>query len=602
MKLTSSDQGKGALASNGADTRDLGVESAPIDLLRQKFREARAAGDRPTSAEMAVAIAKRSGEAHWLHEASHALKAIDDEAGALDYAEQAFSLSPDSEAIRMNLGILRVRTGDYTGAVWAILPLLESGSAPAEAYHQLAAAVESMGDRDLAISMARKAIERQPDHMGRRLFVASIHARGEAWGAAIAAVRAAEAELGQTAVSRRTMSGYLAKLGEHKEALAAIDTAIELEPERAEFFLHKLGLLKQLGLGDQMLETLEAVITLDPANLKVRRQAVSHYVEAGEIKKALKTGAGLVSEAPDNPEYLSCMRFLLDARKGEELSEEVGDIAALKASGPPRQYRDPPGSMARVRSTLGVISALVLRELLVRHGRNRLGFLWAIVEPAAHVAVLALIFQFSIKAPPPLGENFFFFYFTGVAPFLLMSRVTMQCGHAVLGNRSILEIPVISPVDLALSKLIVEVFTMVIVVLIFSAIFFPFGLADLPTEFGKILVALFTAAVFGLGMGCVFASTIEFGRLAESFFTVLTRLFYVTGGIFFVPAMIPLQFREILMWNPFLHIVSLSRDGFFTSYDAPEFNGLYLFSVVAGVLAIGLVMLRFVSPIMRTQK
>ena len=55
--------------------------------------------------------------------------------------------------------------------------------------------------------------------------------------------------------------------------------------------------------------------------------------------------------------------------------------------------------------TLRAISALILREMATAHGRIRGGYLWAVAEPVAAVALLVLVFSVAFEQPP-LGRCF----------------------------------------------------------------------------------------------------------------------------------------------------------------------------------------------------
>jgi capsular polysaccharide transport system permease protein len=316
---------------------------------------------------------------------------------------------------------------------------------------------------------------------------------------------------------------------------------------------------------------------------------------------ALEHGGQLLAQAPENKEFQTCMTFLLNAYQGHQLAEDVGDIASLKGNGPVRGYRPPAPLRVQLRSFFNVIWALVLREVLARHGRNRLGFFWAVLEPVVHIALLAVVFQLFLRIPP-LGDNFFFFYFTGIVPYLLLSRVANEAGNAVMSNRNTMQIPLISPLELVIAKLLVELFTVSIMILVFGSAFVLLGWSGLPSEPGKVLGGLCMAALVGLGIGMIYASAQEFGRFAATLIFLILRLLYFTGGIFFVPEMIPQAYRELAAWNPLLHIVQLVREGAYPNYAPIDMDVGYPVLTIVLTLGVGIVFLKAVTPLMRVQK
>ena len=54
------------------------------------------------------------------------------------------------------------------------------------------------------------------------------------------------------------------------------------------------------------------------------------------------------------------------------------------------------------------ILALILREMSTTYGRSAGGYIWAVLEPAAGIALLAFAFSLALRAPS-LGTNFALF-------------------------------------------------------------------------------------------------------------------------------------------------------------------------------------------------
>ena len=69
-------------------------------------------------------------------------------------------------------------------------------------------------------------------------------------------------------------------------------------------------------------------------------------------------------------------------------------------------------------ASLRAIVALMLREMATSYGRSPLGYLWALLEPVAGIALLTAIFSSGFRTPP-MGNNFAIFYASGLVPFLM---------------------------------------------------------------------------------------------------------------------------------------------------------------------------------------
>jgi capsular polysaccharide transport system permease protein len=106
--------------------------------------------------------------------------------------------------------------------------------------------------------------------------------------------------------------------------------------------------------------------------------------------------------------------------------------------------------------------------------------------------------------------------------------------------------------------------------------------------------------LLGLGLGAIFATLHEFGNAIEHVAGLLLRFIYFASGIFYVPAMMPVFARDILIWNPFLHIIDFNRMGYFGSY-APFWNDFgYALITSLFVFTLGFVCLAAISRHMRS--
>ena len=56
--------------------------------------------------------------------------------------------------------------------------------------------------------------------------------------------------------------------------------------------------------------------------------------------------------------------------------------------------------------------ALIIREMATTYGTSPGGYLWALLEPVAGIALLTFVFTLALDTPP-LGQNFAFFYASG---------------------------------------------------------------------------------------------------------------------------------------------------------------------------------------------
>ncbi|MBV1706453.1 MAG: ABC transporter permease [Hyphomicrobiales bacterium] len=545
----------------------------------------RADGEPPATAEADLQVAREhrvlSGE--MLH--------AGDARGALPHALQATELVPENAEFAHHAGIVAAALGDHGKAVQLMTRALQLEPDNAHVLRSLAYSAEQLGAAAISAQLVLRAYRAEPGNANHGVEAAYILARMERWGDAAALLRLVIARGQADGEVHRALSGFLAQGKDFTAALAEIDQAIALEPTKADHYLHRSWLLNQIGQSQEAYEAVEQAIRLNPDLLQARRHMVSVLVEKGDVSAAMREGAELLARAPDEPEYASCMRYLLDVRDASTLAKDFDSVAAAKALAPPRAPALPSSLRQSLQTQNRVIMALVLRDIRGRYGESKISFFWTLMEPFVHVGFLAVVFQFTMHGTPPLGHNFFFFYFTGVMPYLLLSHLILHLGHAVRGIRPLLQLPVIMPTDAIIASAIVELFTTAVIFVVFSVLFAVFGINPIPVHPLDVLGAFALIWMLGTGLGAFCATLFEFGSLGEQFVNIIVRAAYFASGIFYVPAMMPVWVRDILVYNPFLHLIDLMRRGYFADYrptwaDVPYAALVALFSLVIGTALI----------------
>jgi len=72
---------------------------------------------------------------------------------------------------------------------------------------------------------------------------------------------------------------------------------------------------------------------------------------------------------------------------------------------------------------------------------------------------------------------------------------------------------------------------------------------------------------------------------------VLVGWLGVRGILVLAPAALPAAAREVLWWNPLIHLVGLMRAGFYPVYDDSHVSVLYVLALGLGLVATGLVLM-----------
>ena len=223
---------------------------------------------------------------------------------------------------------------------------------------------------------------------------------------------------------------------------------------------------------------------------------------------------------------------------------------------------------------LQVVHALVLREIKTRFGLHRLGYLWALAEPILWIVTFAGIY-YVLGRTSAAGPGVFSFLATGFTPFLLFRYTSGRNASAVQANQGLLFYPQIRPLDLAIARTLLEFATycVVFVVLMLSAAVIE-GQLSLHNPL-QVLMALMLASVLGAGLGMIFCALSMYSNVFERLFGPLFRPLFWASGLFYSVNSLPKAARDILLYNPLLHIVELVRDGCYAGYHSPYVSAWY---------------------------
>jgi tetratricopeptide (TPR) repeat protein len=188
----------------------------------------------------------------------------------------------------------------------------------------------------------------------------------------------------------RTLSAAEMLVGRYDAALAAVERALSLAPDNAEYQLHRGHLLWHLGDVAAAASAFDRAAALAPADREVQRARLSLFLAAGLTTEAMVAGGELLHHFPDDAVAAETVLHLLNHR----LSTIDGDYVVLGdgIDRPARTPRPAPGLWQRARNQRRVINALIIRETRTRFAEFKLGYGWALLEPVLHIGLLSATF------------------------------------------------------------------------------------------------------------------------------------------------------------------------------------------------------------------
>ena len=222
-----------------------------------------------------------------------------------------------------------------------------------------------------------------------------------------------------------------------------------------------------------------------------------------------------------------------------------------------------------------VIYALLLREIKTRFGKYQLGYIWALLEPAMHVLILAVVFGLAARVIMP-GVDFEVFLATGIIPWFLFSNVATRGIGAVSANKGLFSYRHVKPIDTYFARGLLEI---AIYIIVFAVFMVGLNLTGYDTSIEDPLryIEAWLALIFlATGWGCLFFVISALYDEFEKIGNLIVKPMYFMSGIFFTAESIPSQFVNFFMINPVLHFMELSRSAYFQAYDSSYGSMLYI--------------------------
>jgi capsular polysaccharide transport system permease protein len=245
------------------------------------------------------------------------------------------------------------------------------------------------------------------------------------------------------------------------------------------------------------------------------------------------------------------------------------------------------------------VGALILREMATTHGKSPGGFLWAIAEPVAAIALLSFAFSLIFVAPP-LGRDFALFYATGFLPFFLFLDVSQKIAASLGFSRPLLGFAGVTWVDAVLARFLLNSLTHLIIFALFIGTLSVVNDHSTGPDMPALALALAMAATLALGTGTVNAYLTGTYPVWDRIWSVLMRPMFIVSGVVFLFEDVPKQLQPWMAWNPLFHVTGEMRKAFYPTYHPNYVNVDYVFALSLGLLVIGACLLhRFHDALVR---
>lgn len=228
------------------------------------------------------------------------------------------------------------------------------------------------------------------------------------------------------------------------------------------------------------------------------------------------------------------------------------------------------------------IHALIIRDMMMRYGRDNIGFLWVILEPM--ILTVGVMFIWSVMGHENHGVKVVEVVLTGYMPLTLWRHLTGSVVGMFRGSVGVLYHRQVTLLDLVIARQTLEVVATTAALLIVYTVLVFSGVVEELRRLDLLLLGWMMMAWIGAVFGTLLACWTERYEVAERFVQPIQYLNIPISGCFFFVDWLPSWAQQAILYHPLVHCYEVFRAGYFGDTMIAHYSLPY-FSVCAFLLS-----------------
>lgn len=231
-----------------------------------------------------------------------------------------------------------------------------------------------------------------------------------------------------------------------------------------------------------------------------------------------------------------------------------------------------------IRTMYNVLFALFLREYYTRFTSERLSYFWFLVEPITQIMIFVIIKSFFVHNLL-INYDLTIFIIIGMITFLFIKNSITKSMGSIKANQGLLFYQQVKPIDTIITRVLFEFFIFFILIILFLTFGFILGKQIIPDDLFGFLVDLLIIFFFSFSISIFVSSLNIFFKYTEKIVKLLFMPLVFLSGIFFTIDVIPFEYKELLLYNPLLHIIESVQTHWFNSINSDDIDYIYILSI-----------------------
>ncbi|MBQ69338.1 sugar ABC transporter permease [Candidatus Saccharibacteria bacterium] len=239
------------------------------------------------------------------------------------------------------------------------------------------------------------------------------------------------------------------------------------------------------------------------------------------------------------------------------------------------------------------LMALLVRDIMMKYGREHLGFVWLILEPML-LTIGVLILWSVLKGGYEHGLRIVELVLTGYMLLTLWRHVTTSPVLLLRRSTAIFYHQKVSHFDVFFSRIVLEFGGTTAALVIVTLTLFLMGIIDPTIDWALFIGGWLAMAGLASGAGAIILAATELNETMERFIQPIQYLLVPISGVFFLVEWLPSDAQRLVLLNPLVHCYEMFRAGFFNNNIETHFSVPY---VLAWIFILNFLGMMFIEKV-----
>lgn len=217
-----------------------------------------------------------------------------------------------------------------------------------------------------------------------------------------------------------------------------------------------------------------------------------------------------------------------------------------------------------------VLRALIVRDLIIRYGRDNIGFVWVVLEPMLLCAGVTVLWSLA-KQPYEHGIQVVTFIVTGYMPLTLFRHLTSPNTHILRRSLNLMLHRQIALMDVVVARAVLEFIGATLAFCVVYGFLVLIGIAHPIHNINLVVMGWLLLGWMTFGLGCCLAALTEVSESAAHFVGPIQYLSVPLSPTFYMVDWLPTSVQDLTYFNPLTHPYEMIRDGVF----GPAVNAMH---------------------------